>query len=474
MIVRLIGISLIAVWFPLSIPVNVCAQTSETLSQTTQDFSKVAESAIPAVVSIQVKFKPNGNDFQEYDPSFEFFQDDFFGRFFGVPRKDKLPQQIQLSQGSGFLVSSDGYILTNNHVVKDNVNITVKLNDGREFSGKVIGQDDSTDVALIKIDGSNLPYLTLGNSQNLRVGQWVVAIGNTLGLQATLTVGVVSAKGRSNLDIARVEDFIQTDAAINRGNSGGPLLNLHGDVVGINTAIATNFANGYMGIGFAIPSNMAKHVMDQLLETGSVNRGFLGIVLQEINYDLAQAFELPKVEGALIAEVQNNSPAEKAGLHQGDIILQVNQENVGNIGSLRNFIALQTPGTKLTLKILRDKKPLDITVEVGSLKDAEISKASNEESSNKIGLSVQNITSDLAKSLNLVESKGVVVTKVIPGTPAALVGIKKGALILAVNQQQVTSTQEYDKILNATEEGKPILLLIKQGDAIRFVSIRIE
>lgn len=449
------------------------AQDAATLERTSQDFIGVAKSSIPAVVSIQVKSKTSTptSGFFEYDLPPEMFQDDFFGRFFGLPRKNKESDQVQLSQGSGFITSKDGYILTNNHLVKDASTITVKLNDGREFTGKIIGQDESTDVALIKIDASDLPHINLGNSDALQVGQWVVAIGNPLGLQASLTVGVVSAKGRSNLDIARIEDFIQTDAAINRGNSGGPLLNLKGEVIGINTAIATNYSNGYMGIGFAIPSNIAKAVMDQLISTGSITRGYLGILMQEMDADLAQAFDLKKVEGALVAEVIKDSPAEKAGLTQGDVILTINGKPVISIGALRNFIALQKPGTQVTLGVMREQKPLVIALEVGTFQEQQ-PLAKDEPTTNKLGIDVQTLTPDLAKSLKQEESTGVVVTSVKPSSAASLVGIQKGDLIVAVNNSKVTTKQEFDTAIKATPKEKPVLLLMKRGNTTRYVSIR--
>lgn len=453
------------------------AQDAATLKKTSQDFIGVAHAAIPAVVSIQVKSKTGANSssgFFEYDPPFDVFQEDFFGRFFGIPKKDKGAGQIQISQASGFLVSPDGYIVTNDHVVKDSGAITVKLNDGREFPGKIIGEDESTDVALIKIEGKDLPFLKLGDSDALQVGQWVSAIGNPLGLQASLTVGVVSAKGRSNLDLARIEDFIQTDAAINRGNSGGPLLNLNAEVIGMNTAIATNYGNGgYMGIGFAIPSNMIKHVKDQLIKNGTVTRGYLGVILQEIDNDLAQAFELKKVEGALVAEVLKDSPAEQAHLKQGDIILKVNGQTVDSIGSLRNFIALQQPGDKVTLNILRNKQPQDIAVVIGSLKDQEENSSSKIES-NSLGLKVQTLTPELAKSLNIPEEQGVIVVRVDPASAAAFAGIKKGAVILEVNKQKVSTQEAYEKLVQASSSNLPLLLLIRQGDMMRYVSIRVE
>lgn len=452
-------------------------QEEAILKKTSQDFIGVGKIAIPAVVSIQAKSKSTGNfsGFFEYDPQLEMFQDDFFGRFFGSPRKGPSPERFQISQGSGFLVSADGYILTNNHVVKNSNEINIKLNDGREFQGKIIGADEATDVALLKIEADNLPFLKLGNSDALQVGQWVVAIGNPLGLQASLTVGVASAKGRSNLDIARIEDFIQTDAAINRGNSGGPLLDLDGEVIGINTAIATNYGNGgYLGIGFAIPSNMARHVMEQLIATGSVSRGYIGLILQEVDSDLAQAFGLQKVEGAIVAEVLKDSPAEKAGIKQGDIILKFNQSQVDQYSALRNFIALQKPGTRVTLTIQREGKPLEISLEVGSFKDHNRDVLSLNGETPKLGLEVETLTPDLAKSLNLNDFSGVIVTKVHPGSAAAFVGLKKGALILAVNNQKVNSKQEYEAELRATPTDKPVLFLVKQGEALRYVSIRFE
>jgi len=455
------------------------AQTAAQLESTSEDFTHVAKESIPGVVSIQVKSPSKlkslyyGGDQNDDNPLDLFGGDDLFGRFFGIPKREGAMTQPQISQASGFIVSPDGYILTNNHVVRDQGAITVLLNDGRELEGKIIGQDQATDLALIKIDAKNLPYLKLGNSNNLKIGQWVVAIGNPLGLQASLTVGVVSAKGRSNLDLARVEDFIQTDAAINRGNSGGPLLNLRGEVVGINTAIATNMASGgYMGIGFAIPSNIAKHVMDQLIEKGSVTRGFLGVVLQKVDNDLAQAFDLKKVEGALVAEVNRDSPAEKAGVKQGDIILKYNSEPVESIGALRNFVALEKPGTKVQLTIMRDKKTLELPVVIGNFPD-EASVAEGPTKVGDLGLEVKTLTPEIAKIVGVSpDESGVVVTKVDANSPAGLVGIKKGALVLSINQQKVSTGDEFYKVLKTTPAGKPILLLIKQGNSMRYISLR--
>lgn len=446
----------------------------DTPLDTPRDFTKVAKMAIPAVVSVKIKSaaksRNTSSSEESVNPYEELFNDDFFGRFFfGIPRKgqESVPR---VSQASGFIVSPDGYILTNNHVVSDHGTITVTLNDGREYVAKIIGEDDTTDIAVIKVEASNLPFLKLGNSNTIEVGQWVVAVGNPLGLQASLTVGVVSAKGRNNLDLARIEDFIQTDAAINQGNSGGPLLNVKGEVIGINTAIATQGNSGSLGIGFAIPSNIALNVMDQLIATGSVTRGFIGVVLQQIDHDLAQAFGLNKVEGALIAEVTKGSPAEKAGLKQGDVVVKYNDQPVENIATLRNAIAMMKPGSKITLSLIRDKKPFTITLAIGTFPEGAEAKSLL---SNPLGIEVDNLTPEIARNLGFVDEKGVVVTQVDPNSPAGMVGIKKGALIIAANQKKVETKDQFNALIKEADKSKPILLLIKQGDMIRFVSIKI-
>jgi serine protease Do len=445
--------------------------------QVANDFTAVAKKAIPAVVSINVKATPkqlnqNQKEQSPYENPFDPFSDDFFQRFFGS--SPRMEQRAVSGQASGFVISPDGYVLTNNHVVDDFNEISVTSTDGKTYTAKVVGKDDSTDLAVLKIEAKGLPYLKFGNSTQLEVGQWVVAIGNSLGLQATLTVGVVSAKGRNGLDLARIEDFIQTDAAINRGNSGGPLLNLDGEVIGINTAIATTMAGGgYMGIGFAIPSNMAEHVVEQLISNGKVTRGFLGVSLQKVDEDLANAFGLEKPEGALVADVTKNSAAEKAGLKQGDIILKLNSQPVENISTFRNAIALMQPGAKATLTVLRDKKSIDVPIEVGSYSEKQEEVASAEKEANRFGLQVETLTPELAKRFSIRDESGVVITQVDPRSPFALVGVKKGAIILSVNQQNVDKAEDFYKIANSTEEGSPLLLLIKQGDEMRYVSIRV-
>lgn len=432
------------------------------------DFERVAEQTIPAVVSITVKTTASSTSskLEEYGLTID---EDFLGRLFGIPKSPSL-KAPQISQASGFIVSPDGYILTNNHVVKEGQDIQVLLQDGRDFKGKVIGTDESTDLALIKIEGTNLPYLKFGDSDALRIGQWVVAIGSPFGLQASLTVGVVSAKGRSNLDIARVEDFIQTDAALNAGNSGGPLLNLKSEVIGINTAIATQIGNnGYIGIGFAIPSNMAQHVLQQLKETGSVSRSYLGVIIQPIDSSLAKAFGLQKIEGALVSDVLKDSPADKAKIQQGDVIVRLNNQPVESVGQLRNFIALQKPGTKINLSIIRDKKPLEISLEVAQIKDEK--KEGSQISA--FGLKVETFTKEVAANLRRDHEEGVLVTQVESGSPADFVGIKKGALILSVNKEKVATKEQFEEAIKKTAQNQPVLFLIKQKEQTRYVSIEI-
>ena len=447
--------------------------------QPIMDFTAVAKLAIPSAVYIRVQQQKGASDHsdaavEDFFGNNSHFNDDLLQRFFGMP-SFAVPEQSNqpiLAQGSGFIVSEDGYILTNNHLIKDASKITVTMNNEKEFDAKLIGTDPNTDVAVIKIEGKNLPYLKLGNSDELEVGQWVAAIGNPFGLQASMTSGIVSAKGRSNLDLTPTEDYIQTDAAINRGNSGGPLLNMKGEAIGINTAIASN-TGGYMGIGFAIPSNIAKQIMDQLISSGSVTRGFLGVTLQRIDQDLASAFNLEKPEGGLIADVTKGSPAEKVGLKQGDVILKYNGHLVDNISQFRNSIALTKPGTKIDLTVLRGKETMQLSTEVGTYpSDKNI--AANEKS-DRLGLVVQDLTPEVAQGLGYSTGEaGVVITKVDPNSISALAGIRKGSLILAVNQEKVATIDEFHKSIDRTEKGRPVLLLIKQGNMMRFVSLKVE
>lgn len=444
--------------------------------QTSKAFTAVAKKSIPAVVFLKVQ--SNAPDQEEgggfpygYQNPYDFSPDDFFNRFFGAPYRGQ-PQKPapQLSQGSGFIVSSDGYIMTNCHVVKGGDKITVVLNDGRELDATVVGSDSHTDIAIVKIEGKDFPFIQLGDSEEIDIGEWVIAIGSPFQLEASVTVGVVSAKGRQNLRITDFEDFIQTDAAINPGNSGGPLLNLQGDVVGINTAIVSR-TGGYMGIGFAIPSNMAKNIMAQIIDKGTVTRGYLGVNLQPVDKDIADAFNLPKPEGALISEVIKDTPADKAGLKQGDIILEYNKIPVKSLQSFRNEISLMNPGTALDLKINRKGQILIIPVALGTANDSMVTGGSLIQ---KLGMEIDNLTPELAKQLGLAQrEEGVVITKIKPGSMAATAGLRPGFLIQAVNHKKITNVSEFNEAL-AQPENKRVLLLVRQGNLTRFYSIKVE
>lgn len=441
--------------------------------ETVADFRGVAKQAIPAVVSIKVqsqkKSSPFGDSTQGEDLS-QYFGGSDLWRYFGLPQGETKSKPF-VGQASGVIVSPDGYILTNSHVVHNMDNIAVQMTDGREFTAKVLGEDPNSDLALIKIDAKDLPHLSLGNSDDLEVGQWVAAIGNPFGLQATLTVGVVSAKSRNNLDIARYEDFIQTDAAINQGNSGGPLVTLDGEVIGINTAIATTTSSGYLGIGFAIPSNMARHVMDEILSDGKISRGLLGVSLQSIDYNLAKAFGLKKVEGALVANVVKNSAADKAGLQVEDIILKYNDRPVENAATLRNAVYMMKPGTKMTLSVLRKDQMTNIPVTVGEFTETATAAAAPA-SKSQFGIEVGNLTSEIAQAMGYTQDQGVVILKVNPNSPAGMAGLKKGALILSVNRQKISNIDDYNRALSQTTQDAPVLLQIKQGDHYLFVSLQ--
>ena len=436
-------------------------------------FTLTAKKAIPSVVFIRVEGSYENDPYTE-DP-YGFFNDEFFNRFFGRPsRPQKAPQQI--SQGSGFLVSGDGYIMTNYHVVANAKQMTVVLQNGNndEYTATLVGGDPQTDVAVIKIDhpeGKDFPYLDFGDSEEVEIGEWVVAVGNPFQLEASVTVGVISAKGRQNLKITELEDFIQTDAAINPGNSGGPLLDLDGNVIGINTAIVSR-SGGYMGIGFAIPCNMAKNVYRQIVDKGSVTRGFLGVSLQPIDKDLAEALSMDKAEGALVADVVEDSPAAKAGIEQGDIILEVEGTPVKTPASIRNEVMLKEPGTVVKLKINRKGKTLYKKVTLGSY-----SKSSQNmtENAQLLGITVENLTPDNIKRYRLPkDEEGVVITEVKSGSMGSKMGLRAGYLVLSLNHKKISSVEDFNEALGSIEKGKKVLILVKYGDTARFFSIKMN
>lgn len=446
-----------------------CSCSARSLSKA---FTKVAKQATPAVVHIRVESVPD-QDSHDADPN-GFFNDEFFRRFFEMPNQPQ--RQPQLSQGSGFLITADGYVMTNYHVVANAKKITVVTQDdtGNEFSAQLVGGDPQTDIAIIKLDNPSsviFPYLDLGNSDDVEICEFVIAIGNPFQLEASVTVGVISAKGRQNLKITELEDFIQTDAAINPGNSGGPLLNLDGEVIGINTAIVSR-SGGYMGIGFAVPSNIAKTVSRQLIDKGSVTRGFLGVSLQPIDKDLAEALGLDKPEGALVADVIADSPAANAGVQQGDIILEINGIIVKGPATLRNDVMLNEPGSKATLKINRKGKILTLTVTLGCCSKNSIAATEN---SQLLGIGVQNITPDVIKQYRLnPNEEGVVITEVKRGSLAAKIGLKPGYVIVSLNHKKITNVDTFNEALGSVEKGKKILMLVRAGETSRFFSLKLN
>ncbi|MBN2211699.1 MAG: DegQ family serine endoprotease [Sedimentisphaerales bacterium] len=470
-----------------------------TLELMSRGFNQVADQAIPAVVFVQVaeKIKVRQPTWQT-DP-FGPFGDDFFERFFGQPRyRDRdedrqSPRQQpreqefkQRGQGSGFIIASDGLILTNHHVVGKADEIEVKLKDGRTFDAELIGSDEKTDVAVIRIkdsdfnpDKENLPTLPLGDSDDLRVGEWVLAIGSPFGLTSTVTAGVVSAKGR-NVGVLNLQDayenFIQTDAAINPGNSGGPLLNLKGEVVGLNTAIFSR-SGGYMGIGFAIPINMAKFVKDQLLEHGEVKRGQLGIMIQQVDDDMAKALDIEAFQGILVQDVLDDSPAEKAGLKQGDVIIKLNGRNVEGVPGFRSKISMMPPGEKVELTIMRDGKEKEIDVTIGEMDEKQAARLRAGESggTEKLGLEVEDLSPEAAETYGFDnDEKGVIITHVAADSVAAEKGLRPGQLITSVNRREISNVEEF---LNAVEEGtrnNTVLLVVKDRRGSRLVALPLE
>ena len=464
------------VWFLNAAPVG--ADEGSTIKELSAAFARVARAAKPGVVFIKVqKAVETGAllapEFRFNDP-FDLFNDEFFERFFRyrLPERRQPKKYYQYGQGSGFIISEDGYILTNNHVVGDADKITVRLEDKREFKAKLIGTDPRSDVAVIKINADDLPALKLGDSDKIEVGDWVIAIGNPFGLVQTVTAGIVSAKGRSAVGIADYEDFIQTDAAINPGNSGGPLLNLDAEVIGINTAIFTR-SGGYMGIGFAIPINMAKAIKEQLVKKGKVTRGYLGVVIQDVSEDLAKTFGLEKAEGALVSEVTEDSPASKAGIKRGDVIIEYDGKKVEDVGHLRNMVALTPVGKKVSLVVVRDGKRVTLTVKIGELTE-EVASARGEPSGllDKLGFAVQDLTPELARQFGYRVKQGVIISSVEPGSIAAAAGLREGMLIEEVNRRKVRDTDDFMSALSRSAGKKSLLLLVRDGKYSRFVVLK--
>jgi serine protease Do len=454
-------------------------QGKELLNQFSTAFEAAADKVNSSVVPIfseQVTKVTNPFGSAE-DPFRQFFGDDFFKHFFGNNNGGEQKQTIH-ALGSGVIVSNDGYILTNNHVVDGADKLTVVLKDEQKYTAKVVGRDPQSDVAVIKIDAKDLPAASLGNSDEARVGQWVIAVGNPFQLMHTVTAGIISAKGRSSVNLAEYEDFIQTDASINMGNSGGALADLDGNVIGINTAILNpTGTGGNVGIGFAIPINMAKNVMDQLIKNGKIVRGYLGILPQDINDNLAKALNLKSTEGSLVGDVTPDGPADKGGIKRGDIITKFNGTKIENSTQLRNVVASSEPGKEIKVDILRDTKELEKNITLAerptNIAENKAGSESTEKGTSKmLGLSVQTLSGNLASQLGYKDDHGVVVTDVKPGSPAEDAGIQPNDLIKEVNRSSVSSVQEFDHIVDKIKNGDNVAFLVRRGQNTFFVAIQ--
>ncbi len=459
----------------LSKPLSSFAAAESVSAAPQTSYAAVVSRVIPAVVTIRSERRVRAaQQFPFFDDPF--FRDLFGDRFQNSPKES--PEVLQRGMGSGVIVSPDGHIVTNHHVIDGAEGIKVDLNDGRSFDAKVIGSDKPSDLALLKINAGNLPVLPLGDSDRVKVGDVVLAIGNPLGIGQTVTMGIISAKGRqTGLSNGSFEDFLQTDAAINQGNSGGPLVNTNGELIGINSQILSP-SGGSIGLGFSIPSNMARSVMDQLTRTGKVRRGQLGIVVQKVSSDIASSLGLKDAGGVIISQVQAGSAAERAGLRQGDIIITLNGVAVDKPNSFRNQVANTPPGTDIRLTILRDNREQQISARLGEFRpeaaDADESVGSNgrdKGTTGKLGIGIEPLTPEVRSQLGLpAGTQGVLVREVDPIGPAADAGIERGDVIEQANQRPVSSAAD---VKSAVERSgnRPALLLINRRGTTLFVTV---
>jgi serine protease Do len=408
--------------------------------------------------------------------------EEFFGKPFGPPRGRGGPQgpgeprgPKSGGQGSGVIVSPDGYILTNNHVIDNAREVTVTLPDKREFKGKIVGADPKTDLAVVKIDGDNLPTVAWGDASKLQVGEYVLAVGNPFGLNSTVTLGIVSAVGRGHMGITQYEDFIQTDAAINPGNSGGALVNTKGELVGINTAIFSQ-TGGYQGVGFAVSTTMGKPIYEALVKTGKVVRGYLGIGIQDLNHDLAKSFGMKDLKGALVSDVKEGSPADQGGLKQGDVITSYQGIPIEDAVALQRQVTKTVVGTKIPVRVLRDGHARDLTITIGEQPDTtQIAKAESAENESAFaGIAVQDLDQETVKELGLKgKVQGVVVTKVDADSGAEKAGLVPGDVIKEINRKPVASVKDFEKASSGVKKGDNVLLLINRRGAALFLSAKI-
>lgn len=458
-----------------TVPLRTATVPPAATAAPSQPFIAVANQAKASVVNISsVRKRERGG---ERLPA-PFFDDPFFRRFFGDEFEHRMPgprDRREQGLGSGVIVSVDGYIITNHHVVEEADDVTVSLPDKRTFKAKIIGTDPKTDLAVIKIDAANLPVLPWGDAGQLQVGEMVLAVGNPFGLSQTVTMGIISAVGRANMGIVDYEDFIQTDAAINPGNSGGALVNLKGELIGINTAIFTR-SGGYMGIGFAIPSNMAKSVMESLIAHGKVVRGWIGVSIQEVTQELAEEFGTAETTGALISDVMDESPATKAKLQRGDIITAYNETTIRDPNHLRSLVAETKPGTTVKLSILRDKQPQEVSLTIGEL-PKELAKAGGRSSETGkgehalAGITVENAADGPERFGRSKRRAGVTVVDIEPDSPAERAGVRIGDIIHEINRKPVRNVQDFERLTNQLRPDASVLVLLSRGRATIFLTI---
>ncbi len=460
-----------------TIPIMMASRVSASPSGVSfeEGFAPVVRQAVPAVVNVSSSriVKTPGSSMES-----PFFSDPFFRQFFGnqVPRQFQNPPSSQREHGlgSGVIVNASGYILTNNHVVEGAKDVKVLLSDNRQFDAKVVGTDAKTDIAILKVNATKLPVLTFGDSSKMQAGNFVLAIGNPFGLNQTVTLGIVSATGRGGLGIEDYEDFIQTDAAINPGNSGGALINEQGDLIGINTAILTGGGGGNQGVGFAIPINMARNVMNQILKNGKVTRGWLGVSIQPVTQDIANAFHMSGNYGALVADVTKDSPAAKSGLETGDVILDVNGKRIEDSRALQLMVGTMSPGDTVNLTVFRNGGTRSISVKLGEM-PANVSQSTSAGGSPETtlrGISVEPLTSDIASELKLpANTRGVVVSNVDSSSTAADAGLQQGDVIQEVNHQPITTVDGFNRAMRSAG-NQPVVLLINRNGTTTFVVVQ--
>jgi len=447
-----------------AVPVYIADNNQAQEKLPVETFAPIVKSVLPAVVNI------SSSRVVRQEPS-PFPDNPFFRRFFGdqfrVPRERR-----EQSLGSGVIVSPEGYILTNNHVIDSATDVRVVLSDKREFKASIVGADPQTDIAVLRVEASDLPAIAMADSSKVQVGDVELAIGNPFGLGQTVTMGIVSATGRGNLGIEDYEDFIQTDAAINPGNSGGALINTQGELIGINTAIISHGAEGNQGIGFAVPINMARRSMEQILEHGKVIRGWLGISIQDVTASVAKALNLAEPQGALVGDVTPNSPAAKAGIERGDIIIRLNGNVVGDSRLLRLNIADLAPGTTVQLTLLRDGSQREVSVTLGEYPSTQQNAGStNPDSGPRIGVGIEPLTPEIASQLGIsADTRGVVVVEVQPSSPAADAGLRRGDVIEEVNRNPVSSVSEFQQAVSQSGSG-PLLLLVNRRGNTAFIVV---